>query len=435
MTILIRGGHLLTMDDAIGDVPGGDLLIDGSTIVSAGPSNPGAQADEVIDATGMIVLPGFVDTHIHLWQTVLRGLASELWHGEYFTSVLPYRSRFRPEDVYAGGLAGGRELLGNGVTTALDFCHCIATPRHSDMAVAGLIDSGIRGVHGYSLRDKPPGHFTSHDQRLADAVRVQEGLGHDRVSLMLALSDLETVDLATSAKEVAFARERGLGMTIHSNYAGQITAMHEAGLLGPDLVPVHGNVVTDDEIRMLADADATLSSTPAVEIGLGSSFSIVRRAVKLGLRVGWGCDIVTYTDADLLGQMRLGYQLTCYLDSEEERSQGRDGRRRPGIPTLTAREVLRMATVYGARALGLSARIGSLTPGKEADVILVKGGSLADPAAHVLMQCNGRDVDTVLVAGEVRKRAGQHVGLDPERSGALIDAARAHVLAEFPSHD
>ncbi|WP_157247135.1 amidohydrolase family protein [Nonomuraea typhae] len=438
MKTLIRGGHLLTMDPAIGDVPGGDLLIDDAVITSVGET-VAAGADQVIDATGKIVMPGFVDTHIHLWQTVMRGLAGELWKGEYFEKVLPYRSRYRPEDIYAGGYAGGLELLANGVTTALDFCHAIVTPEHSDAAVQALIDSGVRGVHGYSIREKPLGHFTTHDQRLADAVRAHEAITHDRVTLMLALSDLETIDIAKSAKEVAFARERGLRMTIHSNFPGQITEMHEAGLLGPDLLPVHGNVFTDDEIRMLADADASLSVTPSVEVGLGSPFTVQRRAAALGLRTGWGCDVATYTNADLLGQMRLGYQLTCYLDSQAERAEGRTGRRRPGIPTLTARDVLRNGTMSGAEALGLAGRIGSLTPGKQADVIVIDPGAfgtpLGDPAAQVLMQASTRDIDTVLVAGEVRKRDGRLVGVEEGRANRLVEAARAHVLAEFPSHD
>ncbi|MFI0483546.1 amidohydrolase family protein [Actinomadura sp. 9N215] len=438
---LIRGGHLVTMDESIGDLPSGDLLVEDDVIASVTPQE-GRDADDVIDASGMIVLPGLIDTHIHLWQTVLRGMASEMWKGEYFEEVLPYRARFRPEDMYAGGRVGGLELLSNGVTTALDFCHCIVSPKHADSAVAGLAASGLRGMHGYSLRAKPPGHFTTHDQRLADATRLSREIadrGEGRIGMMLALSDLETIDIPTSVREVTHARELGLGMTIHSNFPGQVTAMHKAGLLGSDLVLVHCNVVTDDELAMLADAGAAISVTPGVELGLGSPFTVLGRALRRGVRVAWGCDIPSFNNADLIAQMRLVYQLQGFVDGTAERAEGRTGRRRPGIPTLTPRDVLRHGTIEAARALGLDDRIGSLTPGKQADIVLLRaprfGASLCEPAAHLLLQSGVQDIDTVLVAGRTRKRAGRLTDIDTDSLTDLIDRSRAHVLAEPPQPD
>ncbi|WP_166351410.1 amidohydrolase family protein [Phytoactinopolyspora limicola] len=438
--VLIRGGQVMTMDERLGDFTPGEVLVQGDTIVAVDhqvPKDEVGEVDEVIDATGMVVLPGLVDTHIHLWQTPLRGLASELWKGEYFEQVLPYRNRYRPDDIYAGGYAGGLELLSNGVTTALDFCHCLASPAHSDAAVAGLMDSGMRGAHGYSLRDRPVGGFGGHAARLTDADRVAGEIGKrggGRVGLMLALSDRETVDLDTSVREVAFARERGLRMTIHSNFPGQITEMNDAGLLGPDLVVVHGNVCTDDELVMLADAGSFLSVTPAVEIGLGSPFTVLGRAFRRGVRVTWGCDIPSYVDADLFGQLRLGFHLQGFVDGATDRAEGRTGRRRPGLPTLTPHDILRFATRYGAAALGLDERIGSLTPGKQADLVILRtppgGPSVCGLAAHVLLQSGARDVDTVMVAGMTRVRGGHGPDEDMGRADELVRDTRHHVLAE-----
>lgn len=429
-SILIRRGHVLTMDEQLGDLPVGDVLVRGSTIAKVG-AELDDPADEVIDADGMFVLPGLVDTHIHLWQTVLRGLAADLWKGEYFTHVLPYRERFRPEDMYAGGYVGGLELLSHGTTTALDFCHAISSPSHVDSALTGLRDSGLRGVFAYSVKETPPGVWRSQDERFRDVERIQETIG-DRLSLMVALSDLETVDIDTCVREVEFARSRGLRMTIHSNFEQQVTAMHGAGLLGPDLLPVHGNLMNDHELDLIAEYGTPISFTPSVEV-YGAPCTVLGRALRRGIPITWGCDIPSLVNGDLFAQLRLVVHVQGYLDAQWERLNGRSGGRVPGIPTLSPRAALRSATIGGATALGLGDRIGSLTPGKEADIVLLDSGpfgtSLCDPAAHIVFQAGAQDVDTVLVAGEVRKRSGRLLDLDVGRVHQLIASSREHVLA------
>jgi cytosine/adenosine deaminase-related metal-dependent hydrolase len=390
-SILIRRGHVLTMDDQLGDLPVGDVLVRGNTIAKVG-AQLADRADEVIDADGMFVLPGLVDTHIHLWQTVLRGLAGDLWKGEYFTHVLPYRERFRPEDMYAGGYVGGLELLSHGTTTALDFCHAIGSPSHVDAALDGVRDSGLRAVFEYSVKETPPGVWRSQEERFRDLDRVREKLG-DRLSLMVAMSDLETVDIETCERETAFARERGLRRTIHSNFEQQVTAMHGKGLLGPDLLPVHGNVMTDYELDLLAEHGTTISFTPSVEV-YGAPCTVLGRALRRGIPITWGCDIPSFVNGDLLAQLRLVVHMQGFLDAQQERLSGRSGGRVPGIPSLTPRAALRSATIGGATALGFGDRTGSLTPGKEADIVLLDSGpfgtSLCDPAAHIVFQAGAR---------------------------------------------
>ncbi|WP_051579820.1 amidohydrolase family protein [Pseudonocardia acaciae] len=428
-TTLIRRGFVLTMDPALGDLPTGDVLVRGGRIerVAEQIDEP---ADEVIDAAGMFVLPGLVDTHIHLWQTPLRGLASDLWKGEYFTEVLPHRERYRPEDMYAGGYVGGLELLSNGTTTALDFCHAITSPAHVDSALAGLRDAGLRAVFGYSVKEKPAGVFGSQADRFDDVARRLEGMG-GRLSMMVALSDLETVDIGTCVREVAFARENGLRMTIHSNFERQITAMNEAGVLGPDVLPVHGNMFSDDEVLMLREHGMTLSFTPSVEV-YGAPCTVLGRALRAGVPVTWGCDIPSLVNADLFAQLRLVVHVQGFLDAQRERRHGRSPVRKAGIPSLTPRAALHAATLGGATALGLGDVTGSLTPGKEADIVLLRadrfGASLCDPAAHIAFQSGAQDVDTVLVGGEVRKQAGRLVGDHAARVATLVEQTRRHVL-------
>ncbi|TCO52276.1 amidohydrolase family protein [Actinocrispum wychmicini] len=430
-SILIRHGHVLTMDDRLGDLPAGDVLVSGGKIVRVAEriDDP---ADEVIDADGMFVLPGLVDTHIHLWQTVLRGLAADLWKGEYFTHVLPYRDRFRPEDMYAGGYVGGLELLSNGTTTALDFCHAISSPDHVDAALDGLRASGLRGVFGYSVKETPPGVFRSQDERFRDLERVLAGLD-GRLSLMVALSDLETVDIETCVRETSFARDLGLRMTIHSNFEHQVTAMDQAGLLGPDLLPVHGNLMNDNELDLLAGHGTPISFTPSVEV-YGAPCTVLGRALRRDIPITWGCDIPTMVNGDLFAQLRLIVHVQGFLDAQRERLNGRTPSRDQGLPLLTPRKALYGATLGGATALGLGDRTGSLTPGKEADIVLLRSGpfgtSLCDPAAHIVFQSGTQDVDTVLVAGEVRKRAGELLRVDSAQVSQLVTASRAHVMAK-----
>lgn len=432
---LLRGGYLVTMDDALGDVERGDLLVEGSRIAAVG-GDLDVPADEVIDASGAIVLPGLIDSHIHLWQAPLRGLATECWAGEYFPTVHPLAGRYRPEDMYRATHAGAVEALSHGTTTVVDFCHAVNSPEHADASLAALREAGVRAWFGYSFRDRPeyPNRaFGSFEDRLKDAQRVREALPDGGLARMgIALNNIDHVDARTNARELGCARELGALAMVHSVHAPDIDTLHSRGLLGPDLLWVHQETAGPDQLALLAEHGGVIAATPEVEFGMGGLYPVTGRALRAGVPVTLGVDIPSGVNPDMLVQMRLAFQIERMRDGQRERAEGRDLARTDRVPTLTARDVLRLATVDAARALGIGDRVGRLAPGLDADVLMLStapfGFGAGDPAGYVVVHASAADVDTVVVAGHIRRRSGRMVDVDEPRLRDDAAAVRDRVL-------
>lgn len=436
---LLRGGCVVTMDPELGDLDRGDVLLEGRRIAAVGPDLDAA-ADEIVDAADRIVLPGLIDSHIHLWQTPVRGIAAEAWGGEYFGIVHPLSGRYRPQDMHAATYGGAVALLLCGVTTVFDFCHSVNSPEHPDASVDALEAAGIRAFFGYSFRDRPEVEtraFHDHAARVADARRVRmERLASDDalVRMAIALNNIGHVDDLTNEVELRCARELDVLATVHSNADDEIADFGARGLLGPDLQWVHSNTATDRELDLLARHGGSIAATPEIEVGMGGQYPLSGRCVRRGVATTLGVDIVSAVSADLLTQMRLAFQLERLLDGQMARMYGRDVVRTEDMPTLTARQVVGLATIDAARTLGIDDRTGSLTPGKEADVLVLStepfGRSVGDPAAHVVLQSSRGDVEHVYVAGRERVRDGRPVDVDLASMRRGLDEARAHVLGE-----
>jgi cytosine/adenosine deaminase-related metal-dependent hydrolase len=401
--ILIRNGHVIDTEPAPYVRASTDVLIDGGVIVAVGTALP-ADGAEVIDATRRIVLPGLVDTHRHTWQAALRSAAPDATLADYFRDVIDrFAPRFRPEDVYAGNLAGALECLDAGITTLLDWSHNQRSPAHTDAAVQALRDSGIRALFGYA-------HPGTADRRPDEVRRIRPDV--------LAAWGLPYASLEDTEADWRLARELGCRISVHVTGVGPIEQLHERGLLGPDTNYVHCNGIPDEAVKMLADSGGSASVTPAVEAQMGFGLPETGRLRRFGVTTALGVDTVTAVPGDMFSVMRAALALG----------------RMEGEP-LTAADVLGMATLGGATALGMADLAGSLRPGKQADIILLRTdtpgmSATQDPIGAVVTAAGVRDVDTVLVGGTIVKRDGRLVSTVAAGLSDLIEASARHLRHE-----
>lgn len=431
--LLVRGGNILTMDAALGDMERGDVLIEGGRIAAVGAGLQAAGA-EVIDASGMLVIPGLIDSHTHMWQAPIKGLGAALWGmADYSKHVFPLREKFSAEDMGDATYACGVEMLDKGVTTVLDFCHNVMSPAHAERALAAHAKTGQRILFAYGMLGSFKTLEADQPWRLEQVRSLSRSLSSPLVRLGLALSSLEHAGLKLVEREIALGRELDLPMTFHQNPPGQIRELHQANLLGADIVPVHANLAVEDELEALAALGGGISFTPEGEFFGGRSMSIMRRAHQAGVTPSLGVDIPSRVALDLFAQMRLTFGIMRNDEATEERLAGRwPLARRPGTPHAEPRHMLEYVTVNAARAVGLGTELGRLAPGCLADLVLLRTGpygmSLGDPAAHVALQATPADVDTVIIGGTVKKRAGRLTDLDPAEAAAATRRVRERVL-------
>jgi cytosine/adenosine deaminase-related metal-dependent hydrolase len=433
MKKIIRGADIVTMDAALGDLANADILIDGNTISDVGPVLAADGAEE-IDASGMIALPGIIDAHTCLWQTVLRGTVPDLWPGAYYSKLLPLRRNYTPQDNFNSAWVGAFEMLSYGTTTVVDYCHDISGPGFAEASIEALQLSGIRHLFTYSfMPPQQPDGFPG--SRYDDARRIWDRF-HEPRSLTTLGFGIESIGAPELAKQLAFARALNAPSCIHVNETGTIQELGARALLGPDLLVIHGNMITNGELEAMARARMPLCFTPTADTQ-GTPADVVRRAAERGVDVVFGCDIPCSVASDTLGQLRVMFSVQGYLDGAMERSFssviGRRPAPRPGLPLLTPRRLIESATVIAARVLGMDDRIGSLAPGKRADIVLVRKGPFGDSVepdlcAHVLLQTSPREIDTVIVDGEIRLRAGRLLGFDPARAAKMMAESRKRIL-------
>jgi cytosine/adenosine deaminase-related metal-dependent hydrolase len=433
---LIRGAEIVTMDKWTGDFARGDILIDNQNIAAVGPSLDAPDA-EVIDAGGMIALPGIIDAHTCLWQTVLRGCVPNLWTGAYYSALLPLRHRYTPQDNYNAAYVGAHEMLSYGTTTVVDYCHDIRAPGYAEASIEALQASGIRHLFTYSFMAAHPDDFPAPGSRYEDGQRVYDRF-HDPESLTTVGFGIDSIGAPELERQVAFSRACKAPCCIHVNETGTIERLGAMGLLGPDLLVVHGNLITNAELELMARARMPICFTPTADTQ-GTPADVVRRAFDRGVDVVFGCDIPCSIASDTLGQLRVMFNVQGYLDGAMERSFssviGRRPAVRPGMPLLTPRKLIETATLDAARVLGMDDRIGSLTPGKQADIVLIRkgpyGDSVArDACAHVLLQTSPRDIDTVIVGGALRMSGGVLAGYDADKAAGMIEASRKRILGK-----
>lgn len=436
---LIRGGHVLTMDLALGDLPTGDVLVEDGVIAAVAPSLDVTDA-EVIDATGHLVLPGLVDTHRHTWQSLVRGICGDWTLGDYYFGIrLAISPAYTADDVRLGNRLGALDALNAGVTTLLDFSHCNNTPEHSDGAVQGLLDTGIRAAFCYGFFESSPEatRFGDHSARLKDFHRIADTYfaSDGLLTLGVSLSELFGLPWDRTAAELAAARERRALIVNHTGcvwgsvLTGGIGELDALGLLGPDMVHVHCNTLDDAEWDALARSGGKVSISVETELNMGMGRPVFEKCRRHGLAPTLSADVISLNSGDLWHEMRFGLGFTRWEATEAVNLANA----MPEKVTTSAKEALGWSTVNAADALGLGDRIGSLTPGKRADLQLVGGTAIEqhpriDPYATLVFQTTAADVRTVLVDGRVVKRDGLLTGVDLPRLAAEADAAAEAIL-------
>ena len=449
--LLIRGGRVVTMVDGTAE-HAVDLLVRNGRIAAIGPALAADDAD-ILDARGMIVLPGFVDAHRHVWQTQLRTVATDWSLFNYFTQMrLIYAAFYQPDDVYLGNLIGALEALNAGITTIVDHCHILHSPEHTDEAIRGLDDAGIRGLFCYGLfatpsyASGPVAPSLPPDWRRTDAQRIRQGRFADntgRLRMGFAPAEIDAHPYATNVDEIVFARSLGaarischVAMGAYDTGSRFVEHLGRDGLLAEDLLFVHGSALTDGELAFLRDHGAGIVATPETELQMGMGFPVAIRARDAGVRTALGIDIVSNYAGDMFAQMRLCLQAARALENQAAAAR----EEAPRTLRVKAADVLRLATVGGAEALGMAAQIGSLAVGKAADVVVVRTDAIhltpaPDAVGAVVLNAHATDVDTVVVGGRVVKRGGRLVGVDWPALAARLQQSSARIRAGFATVD
>ena len=413
MKTLLTGGTVISMDPTTGDLARGDVLIEDGVIVAVAERIDAPDAD-VIDATDRIVLPGFVDTHRHTWQTAFRGIGADWTFADYVAGMHgTLKPHYRPEDVYLGNLLGRLEALHSGVTTMLDWFHAAQTPEHADAAATGLRDAPGRSIFCYGA-----GYRTT-DAIDAELRRVRAEYPDTRLfSVALGLRGPGEAPIETTASDVKLAAELGVRISVHVAGADRpVAELREHGLLADTMTFVHTNGIGDDEFQMIADAGASVSISPDVEVKMGFGWPETGRILEAGLRPTLSIDDCPSAGGDMFSTMRTAFVAQRGLDGG-----------------LRARDLVEFATVEGAAACGLADRTGSLTPGKDADILLLRADDptvlpLNNPVGMIVAAGHPGLVDTVLVAGRVVKRDGALVGVDLPALTARLIASRDRIAA------
>jgi 5-methylthioadenosine/S-adenosylhomocysteine deaminase len=422
---LLKGGVVLSFDRSIGDFDKADVLIEGKKIAAVRP-NINAEGT-VIDASNMIVLPGFIDTHHHLYQSALRNVLANGLLADYFRDISGAATNiYRAEDAYVGNLIGALRAIDAGITTITDTSQVSNTPEHSDALIRGLKESGVRAIYAYSRGSGPGAKFPGDIERLSK-------------QHFSSADQLVTLALGTAVNKDQWLTARKFGLRIYTHVVGgnpgvgpdEVMKLGDEGLMSADNVYIHFTNATNDQMRRIKDTGGSVSIACPIEMAMRHGMPPIQQALDNGIRPSLSSDVETTMAADMFTQMRSVFIFQRALLNE------RSIRREKDLPALlTARDVIEFATLQGARADGLDAKIGTLAPGKEADVIMLRTdlpNTLPFNNAYgaIVTAMDTSNVDTVFIAGRVVKRAGRLVGVDLDRVRRQAGDSRDYIVGKL----
>ncbi|CAM1509795.1 Fc.00g001300.m01.CDS01 [Cosmosporella sp. VM-42] len=438
-SILIKNATAITVDDSIGIKTNYDILIRDGVIKEVGPNLTPEDLDETIDATDCLVSPGFVDTHHHMWQQLIRGVTTDWSLGNYIEHIRNiYGSLYTPEDVYTANYFAGLDLINNGITTVIDHCHILNSSQHTDAAIKGLKDAGVRGTWCYGFYENPERHDLpdsnhsvatpagfDHEARMEDAKRARKQHFPDNdpekqlLTFGAAPTEAEGMTDAELREEIDFFRSIGarvitmhVAMGCYDRNHQIVQHLGDAKYLDKDLLFSHGASFTDSELKLIQEAGSGISATPETELQMGMGHPIAFKAAAAGCHIGLGIDITSNQNNDMLALMRL------LLQTERgKRHLEVEGTSVPFNILPKSEEALYMATMGGAKSIGLDHLIGSITPGKRADLIITRCDDMnivpvTKPIGALMFNAHIGNIDTVLINGKIMKRDGKVLNVD-----------------------
>jgi 5-methylthioadenosine/S-adenosylhomocysteine deaminase len=423
--ILVKGGTIVSLGRQVGDFEQGDVLIQGKRIVAVA-HNIESSGAQVIDASNTIVIPGFVDAHRHSWEGQLRRINPNAPTLAAYSAAthLSFAKSYRPQDMYAGNLITALGCIDAGITCIIDNSHNARSARHSDEAIRALLDSGIRAVHAsgapqagdwehqwpQDLERLKKQYFASDDQ----LVTLRMFSGPDRDNWMLA---------------------RRLGLRITTEFNGPraaevIEPFFVDKLVGPDNTFNHCGALPDGTWRHIHDAGVSVNVCPRSDsqYGLGEGIPGFQRALDHSIKPGFSIDNETSYGTDMFTEMRVAFHIQRAIAANRKLNGDLNA------PTpVSARAVLECATVNGAACAGLSSKIGTITPGKEADIVLIRTNEINlypsnNAIGTVVSAADSRNVDTVIIGGRVRKFRGKIIGLEWEKFRRMVDDSRSYLF-------
>jgi 5-methylthioadenosine/S-adenosylhomocysteine deaminase len=427
--VLIRNAYVITMVPGAPDLPDGDVLVENGAIadVGTGLSAPGAT---VIDGKGFIVMPGLVDTHWHMWTTLLRNMSgNEPKHG-YFPTTTAVGNVYTPRDMYYGALLSAAEAVFSGITTVHDWCHNIITPQHAEEDIRALQEAGIRARFCYGPARRTPlteainigglERFHREWASFSSEGLLTLGIGWRGVQFAFrqpdGTFDLRPLSEAVYRTEHDAASRLGIPISVHVNSfthdRNHVLAIHKAGLLVKDLQIIHGIFTSTEEMKLMAAAGAVVSVSPYSELRIGYGVTKVLEYLDNGVTLGLSVDTTPLTgNCDMFGIMKVVQNIENGRTESEFK--------------LQPRRIVELATIEGARSMGLADRIGSLAKGKRADLIMVSTrdinmGPFTDPYHMLVDSAQPWNVDTVMVDGRILKRGGKLTAID---TGTLMTEA------------
>jgi cytosine/adenosine deaminase-related metal-dependent hydrolase len=434
--ILLKGGIVLSLDPNVGDFTRADVLVNGKKIVAVGPNISASAA--VVDASDMIVMPGLIDTHHHQYQSIVRSLIPNsvlvdgpdsymtVFFGPDFRSGLD--AVYQPEDAYAGELIGSISQINAGVTTTVDYSQVSNTPEHDDAMIQALQESGRRAVFAYATGVGPGNQFPNDIFRL----QAQYFSSSDQLLTLALGADLD-------ASQWAVARKAGVPIVTHvvgpvSDADGALAALGNAGLMGPDCEYIHATHLSDTTWQKIADTGGSVSIAGPIEMTMRHGMPAIQAALDHGIRPSLSVDVESVMTADLFTQMRQVFTLQRALINERAINGEQNL-----PPMLTSRDVVELATIEGAKCIHLDSKIGTLTPGKEADIIMLRADAvnvvgLNNVPGAIVSLMDTSNVDTVFIAGAIKKWRGQLVGVNHRQLNSLVTSARDRVLAAANYH-